>query len=106
MTAENNQQTVQKMGNMNANQAQYADVATITEKVKEIIAEMCRVDRNNILPMSKIVDDLGADSLDLIEIVLALEAHFGCDIKDAEAEKITTVQDAVNHIAKCLSVNA
>jgi acyl carrier protein len=61
---------------------------------------------SEIVLSARIVEDIGADSLDVVEIVLELEGHFGCDIKDDEASKISTVQDAVNHIAKSLSIAA
>ncbi|MCZ6473880.1 MAG: acyl carrier protein [SAR324 cluster bacterium] len=71
------------------------DVAT---KVKQIIAEQLGVDEPEIKNESSFIDDLGADSLDTVELVMALEEEFGLEIPDEEAEKITTVQDAVTYI--------
>ena len=68
------------------------------EKVKEIIKEQLSLDGVEITEASSFKDDLGADSLDLFELVMALEEEFGCEIPDEEAEKIQTVQDAVNYI--------
>ncbi len=71
------------------------DVAT---KVKQIIAEQLGVDEPEIKNESSFIDDLGADSLDTVELVMALEEEFGLEIPDEEAEKIATVQDAVTYI--------
>ncbi len=68
------------------------------EKVKKIIAEQLDVDAANVKPEASFVDDLGADSLDTVELVMALEEEFGIEIPDEDAEKITTVQHAVDYI--------
>jgi acyl carrier protein len=72
----------------------------IVEKVKQIIAEQLGVDENDISPSSSFVDDLGADSLDTVELVMALEEAFSIEIPDDDAEKIRTVNDAMDYIDK------
>jgi len=73
-------------------------MSNIEEKVKEIIAEQLGVKKEEIKPESSFVDDLGADSLDTVEIVMALEEEFGIDIPDEDAEKISTVGEAIQYI--------
>lgn len=68
------------------------------EKIQAIIAEEMDMDKNDIKPESTFVDDLGADSLDVIQIVLKLENEFDIEIPDEAVEKISTVQDAVDQI--------
>ncbi|MBD3304746.1 acyl carrier protein [candidate division KSB3 bacterium] len=68
------------------------------EKVKEIIASQLGVDLEEVNPEASFIDDLGADSLDTVELVMALEEEFGIEIPDEEAEKISTVQDAISYI--------
>ena len=68
------------------------------EKIAEIIREQLNLDDVEITEETSFKDDLGADSLDLFELVMAFEEEFGCEIPDEEAEKIQTVQDAVNYI--------
>jgi acyl carrier protein len=68
------------------------------EKVKKIIVEQLQVDEDEVTMEASITDDLGADSLDQVELVMAFETEFGIDIPDEEAEKIKTVGDAVNKI--------
>jgi acyl carrier protein len=70
----------------------------VASKVKQIIAEQLGVDEPDIKPASHFVDDLGADSLDQVELVMAFEEEFGIEIPDEEAEKITTVQTAIDYI--------
>lgn len=70
----------------------------IVERVKKIVAEQLGVNEADIKNESSFVDDLGADSLDTVELVMALEEEFECEIPDEQAEKITTVQQAVNFI--------
>ena len=70
----------------------------VKEKVVEIIADQLDVDKESIVPEASFVDDLGADSLDTVELVMALEEVFDIEIPDEEAEKITTVQQAIDKI--------
>lgn len=70
----------------------------VEAKVKEIIVEQLNVDKEAVVPAAKFVDDLGADSLDTVELVMALEEAFSLDIPDDDAEKIGTVGDAINYI--------
>lgn len=70
----------------------------VFEKVKEIIVEQLGVDEEEVTPQASFVDDLGADSLDIVELVMALEEEFDMEIPDEDAEKIATVGDAVNYI--------
>ena len=71
---------------------------TIFEKVKKIVIENLGVDESKITESSSFVEDLGADSLDQVELVMAFEEEFGIEIPDDVAEKITTVQKAVDYI--------
>ena len=70
----------------------------VTEKVKSIIAEQLGVKQEEVTLEASFIDDLGADSLDTVELVMALEEEFGVEIPDEDAEKITTVGDAVKYI--------
>ncbi|NLW46442.1 MAG: acyl carrier protein [Firmicutes bacterium] len=67
-------------------------------KVKDIVVEQLGVDEEEVLEQASFVDDLGADSLDIVELVMALEEEFDLEIPDEDAEKIVTVGDAVNYI--------
>ena len=71
----------------------------IFEKVRSIVAEQLSVDKDKVIPASNFQDDLGADSLDTVELVMALEEAFDIEIPDDTAETILTVGDAVNYIA-------
>lgn len=83
------------------------DVMTsIEERVTDIIVEQLGLERDKVKPESKFVDDLGADSLDTVEMVMALEDEFKIEIPDEEAEKITTLRDAINHIEEHLKQRA
>ncbi|MBN8512002.1 MAG: acyl carrier protein [Rickettsiales bacterium] len=72
----------------------------IEQKIIKTVAETLRIEASSISPESKFVDDLGADSLDLVELMMAIEATFGCDIPDEEAGKIQTVADAIKYVEK------
>ena len=72
------------------------------DKVKKIIVEQLGVDQDEVTANASFVDDLGADSLDTVELVMAFEEEFDLEIPDEDAEKITSVQDAVNYIGKQL----
>lgn len=74
--------------------------ATLEEKVKKIIVDQLGVDEAEVTPQAKFIDDLGADSLDTVELVMALEEEFAIEIPDEDAEKITTVQDAIAYITE------
>ncbi len=73
-------------------------MADLEEKVKQIIIDQLGVDGEEVTPQAKFVEDLGADSLDTVELVMALEEEFGIEIPDEDAEKIATVKDAVDYI--------
>lgn len=68
------------------------------ERVKEIIAKELEVDAKQITPEAKFIEDLGADSLDIVELVMALEEEFGLDIPDEDADKLKSVGDALNYL--------
>jgi acyl carrier protein len=74
----------------------------IEQKVKEIVADRLGVDPDEVTPEASFIDDLGADSLDTVELVMALEEEFGIEIPDEDAEKIQTVGDAIEYIQKHL----
>jgi len=71
---------------------------SIEQRVKAIIVEQLGVNESEVKPEAKFVDDLGADSLDLVELVMALEEEYNMEISDEDAEKILTVGDAINYI--------
>jgi acyl carrier protein len=74
-------------------------VAAFSEdRVKEIIAKELEVEAKQLTPEAKFIEDLGADSLDIVELVMALEEEFGLDIPDEEADKLKTVGDAMNYL--------
>ena len=68
------------------------------DRVKEIIAKELEVEGQQLTPEAKFIEDLGADSLDIVELVVALEEEFGIDIPDEDADKIKTVGDAINYL--------
>ncbi|NLX64505.1 MAG: acyl carrier protein [Clostridiaceae bacterium] len=70
----------------------------VFEKVRDIIVEQLGVDEEDVKMESSFIDDLGADSLDIVELIMAIEEEFDLEIPDKEAEKITTVGDAVEYI--------
>jgi acyl carrier protein len=73
-------------------------MAAMEEKVKKIIVEQLGVDEEDVTPDASFVDDLGADSLDTVELVMAFEEEFGIEIPDEDAEKILTVQNVIDYI--------
>ncbi len=73
-------------------------MSTIAERVKNIVVEQLQVSAEQVTEDAKFVEDLGADSLDQVELVMALEEEFGADIADDDAEKLTTVGDAIKYI--------
>ncbi len=75
-------------------------MASVREKVKQIIVEQLGVDEAEVTDTASFVDDLGADSLDTVELVMAFEEAFGIEIPDEDAEKIATVKDAIEYIDK------
>lgn len=77
----------------------------LIEKIKQIISEQLGVDEAEVTSSASFVDDLGADSLDQVELVMALEEAFGLEISDEDAEKMRTVQDAIDYIDKHAKVS-
>ena len=75
-------------------------MASIEKRVKDIVAEQLGVDEGQVTNEASFMDDLGADSLDTVELVMALEEEFEVEISDEDAEKIQTVQDAVDYITE------
>jgi acyl carrier protein len=73
-------------------------MADVAEKVKSIIVEKLAVDENEVTPTASFTNDLGADSLDIVELIMEFEKEFGVSIPDEDAEKIVTVGDAVAYI--------
>jgi acyl carrier protein len=73
---------------------------SIEERIKKIICEQLEVDEKDVVPEASFVDDLGADSLDQVELIMAMEEEFDISISDEEAEKIVTVRDAIEYVEK------
>jgi len=73
-------------------------MSAVAEKVKKIVVEQLGVSEDQVTPEAKFIEDLGADSLDQVELVMALEEEFGADIPDEDAEKLTTVGDAIKYV--------
>ncbi len=73
-------------------------MASVADRVKNIVVEELGVNEDQVKPEAKFQDDLGADSLDLVELVMRFEEEFGIEIPDEDTEKIVTVQDAVNYM--------
>ena len=78
----------------------------LEDRVKEIIVEQLGVDANEVTPEASFIDDLGADSLDTVELVMAFEEEFGLEIPDSEAEKMSKVGDALKYLQEKLGKNA
>ncbi|HZU21607.1 MAG TPA: acyl carrier protein [Terriglobales bacterium] len=81
-------------------------MAAVEEKVKQIVSEQLGVDEGEVTPSASFVDDLGADSLDVVELVMAFEEAFDIEIPDEDAEKIKNVQDAIDYINKKAKVRS
>ena len=77
-------------------------MAAVEEKVRKIICEQLDVDEKDVTPEASFADDLGADSLDQVELIMAMEEEFDVSISDEDAEKIATVQNAIDYIKKAL----
>ncbi len=77
----------------------------VFEKVKNMLVEQLGVDEKDVTPEAAFVEDLGADSLDLVELVMAMESEYGIEIPDDEVETISTVEDAVNYIKENADVD-
>jgi len=73
---------------------------SIEEKIKKIICEQLEVNEKDVVPEASFVDDLGADSLDQVELIMAMEEEFDISISDEEAEKIVTVRNAIEYVEK------
>jgi len=71
---------------------------SVEDKVKKIVAEKLSVELEEVVPEASFVDDLGADSLDLVELIMSMEEEFDIDISDEDAEKLVTVKDAIEYI--------
>ena len=80
-------------------------MAALEDKIKEIIIEQLGVSAQEVVPEASFIDDLGADSLDIVELVMALEEEWGLEIPDDDAEKIQTIQDAINYIEERVKDN-
>lgn len=86
------------------NSDQKLDEQAITEKIIEIAAKTSRIDKNKITPDSHFVDDLQADSLDQVELMMEIEIAFGCEIPDNDASKIATIKDAVKYVSNIIKI--
>jgi acyl carrier protein len=74
-------------------------MGAVTEKVTSIIIEQLSVDKESVVPEANLLDDLGADSLDVVELVMALEEEFGIEVPDDDVENIRTVKDVAEYVA-------
>jgi acyl carrier protein len=77
-------------------------MADLVERIKKIICEQLDVAEEDVVPSASFVDDLGADSLDQVELIMAMEEEFNVSITDEDAEKIVTVQNAIDYVKKAL----
>jgi acyl carrier protein len=77
---------------------EFEPMSSVEERVMKIVAEQLGVNADQVTPQASFVDDLGADSLDTVELVMALEEEFDTEIPDEQAEKITTVQQAIDYV--------
>jgi len=75
-------------------------MSSVADKVKKIVVEQLGVSEDQVTPEAKFIEDLGADSLDQVELVMAFEEEFGADIPDEDAEKLTTVGEAIEYVEK------
>jgi len=75
-------------------------MANIDERVKDLVVEQLGVSQDQVSPQASFIDDLGADSLDTVELVMAFEEEFGIDIPDEDAEKMVTVNDAIKYLGE------
>ena len=73
-------------------------MSDVADRVKKIVLEHLGVEENKVVESASFIDDLGADSLDTVELVMAFEEEFGCEIPDEDAEKILTIKDAIDFI--------
>ncbi len=89
--------------NAKIDEAKTIDGSKIEQKIIQIVAETLRISESTITSGSKFVDDLAADSLDLVELMMAIEEAFRCEIPDEETKKISTVADAVEYVTKHLN---
>ena len=89
-------------GTLNHSQEQQSKMSSIEERVKKIVAEQLGVKEEDIQNSASFVEDLGADSLDTVELVMALEEEFETEIPDEDAENITTVQHAIDYVESTL----
>jgi len=78
-------------------------MSDIAKKIKSVIAEQAEVKPEEVVEKAKFIDDLGLDSLDMVELVMELEEECGIEIPDVDAEKLTTVGEAISYVEKCLS---
>jgi acyl carrier protein len=78
-------------------------MSDVADKIKKIICEQLDVPEEDVVPEASFVDDLGADSLDQVELIMAMEEEFDVSIPDEDAENIGTVQDAINYVKKAVA---
>jgi len=78
-------------------------MSDVTDKIKKIICEQLDVPEEDVVPEASFVDDLGADSLDQVELIMAMEEEFDVSIPDEDAENIGTVQDAIDYVEKAVA---